>query len=511
MGGMGVELRMARLTEVVEQNILDLLGPQGWAGRIIENNQQGEYIVVEARKGDTIKKVALLYTPSTDRAHLQTLADTVDAVHTNGIGFQVQRYDLPNGKSMTSVNDFGGVLVEWNKELAPQVQGRPIRRRPTRLQRLVAEDPYTAVWTRLEQFASVNVASNLIARRIQDAGEEPTPERVTAKAQGLAFSVRNAVDYLRSTPQESLTKRIISSYYGCLSLASAEMLAAPSGPASLDDLEGFTKNGHGLFTLNITPGNLGALGVGVLATGFFRHYAAFLGADVSTFPRERAKTPEQVAARPPRTYCTLGDLLAAIPEVGDLVSSATGEKLRWLTPTPEPRTERSGFSAMGVRGSSYIRLLDRSGQVTLADIGLEGWPMAELTQMDASEPELASFGLSQDALMFRCRVDHPEEKYYWGVLPTHQSAFMGNPALILSPLLGLNTYRSLAFVTLYALSIAARYMPNTWRRVEGGDQDHYLAVVKTLLSVYERHLPQEFLEQIMDERISAVQPGSMFG
>lgn len=509
MGGMGVEARMAILADTVERDILDLLRYQGWAGRIVQNNECGEYVVVEAQKGDLIKKVALLYSPSTDATHLRALAEAVDAVHTNGRGLAGQRYDLIPGRSMTPVNDFGSTLMGWNKEIVPQVQGRPIRRRPMRQRRLVAEDPYAAVWMRLEQFSSVNVASNLIAQRIRDAGEEPIADRVTAKAQGLAFSVRNAVDYLRSTPQESLTKRIISAYYGCMSLASAEMLAAPTGPASLDDLEGFTKNGHGLFTLNTTPGDFGALGVGVLASGFFRHYANFLGADTSTFPRDRAKTPEQVVARPPRTYCTLGDLLAAIPEVGDLVVSATGAKLRWVTPIPAPRTQMSGFLAMNVQGSSYLWLLDRSGQVTPEDIAQEGWPLAELTRVDAAELKGTRTGLGRGGGAYRCRIDHPDANFYWEVVPTHGSAFMDGTALILPPLLGLNTYRSLAFVTLYALSIAVRYMPNTWRRVEGGDQDHYLAVLKTLLSVYERHLPQEFLEEILDERISAVQPGSM--
>ncbi|MBD8902437.1 hypothetical protein MBTS_09355 [Methylobacterium bullatum] len=510
MGGAGVEARMAILADTVERNILDLLRSQGWTGRIAENNLYAEYIVVEAQKGDLTKKVALLYSASTDAGHLRALAETVDAVHTNEHSFGVRRYDLATGRSMTSVNDFGTTLVGWNKQMAPQVQGRPIRRRPTKQRRLVAEDPYAAVWTRLEQFSSVNVASKLIAQRIREAGKEPVADTVTAKAEGLAFSVRNAVDYLRSTPQESLTKRIISAYYGCMSLASAEMLAAPAGPASLDDLESFTKNGHGLFTLNTTPGDFGALGVGVLASGFFMHYANFLGADTSTFPGDRAKSPEQVAARPLRTFCTLGDLLAAVPEVGDLVASATGAKLRWVAPIPAPRTQMSGFSAMNVQGSSYLWLLDRSGQITPEDIVQEGWPIAELARVDASDPEFVRTGLGRGGGIYRCRVDHPDASYYSDVVPIHRSAFMDGTALILPPLLGLNTYRSLAFVTLYALSIAARYMPNTWRRVEGGDQDHNLAVVKTLLSVYERHLPQEFLEEIIDERISAVQPGSLY-
>lgn len=510
MGGFGVEARMKILEETVERDILDALNHQGWSGRIAERNEAGEYIVVEASKGGALKKVALLYTPSMDRAHLQRLDATVDAIHTNEVSFFIQRHDLGIGKQVTSVNGFGQNLVGWNKELAPEVTGRPVRRRPTKYRRIVAENPQAAVWTRLEQFSSVNVAYNLIERRFRVEGTKSSHDTVESKAQGVAFSIRNAVDYLQSTPQESLTKRIIGSYYGCLSLASAEMLAAPTGPASLDELEGFTKFGHGLYSLNTTPGDLGALGVGVLNKGFFRHYADFLGVDGSAFPESRPKNAAQVVARPSRTHCTLGDLLASIPELGDLVAAATGEKLRWLKPVSEPASPMGGFSALSVQGSSYIRLLDRSGQITTDDIAIEEWPITELALMDDPIEAMAKFGLSPEGRMFRCRVDHGEAGPWREVLPIHQSAFMDGPALVLSPLLGLNTYRSLAFVTLYALSIAARYMPNTWRRVEGGDQDHYLAVVKTLLAVYERHLPQEFLEQIIDERISAVQPGSMY-
>jgi hypothetical protein len=52
-----------------------------------------------------------------------------------------------------------------------------------------------------------------------------------------------------------------------------------------------------------------------------------------------------------------------------------------------------------------------------------------------------------------------------------------------------------------------RYMPSSWRRVEGGDWDEHLALIKNALGVFERLLPEEFLESIIGERISANQPG----
>ena len=64
---------------------------------------------------------------------------------------------------------------------------------------------------------------------------------------------------------------------------------------------------------------------------------------------------------------------------------------------------------------------------------------------------------------------------------------------------GLHEYRTIAVVTLYALSIMARYMPGAWHRIEGGDQDHYLALVQESLAVWERLLPEHFLESIEGE------------
>ena len=62
-------------------------------------------------------------------------------------------------------------------------------------------------------------------------------------------------------------------------------------------------------------------------------------------------------------------------------------------------------------------------------------------------------------------------------------------------------------VTLYALSILVRYMPSAWRRVEGGDWDEHLSLVKSAIGVFERLLPEQFLESIIGERIHARQPG----
>ena len=93
------------------------------------------------------------------------------------------------------------------------------------------------------------------------------------------------------------------------------------------------------------------------------------------------------------------------------------------------------------------------------------------------------------------------------MIPTHTSPFRSGPTLLLPTVGGIREYRTIAAATLYALSILARYMPSAWRRIEGGDEDQYLALVKTSLVVLERLLPEHFLESIAGESVRTAQPG----
>ena len=98
-----------------------------------------------------------------------------------------------------------------------------------------------------------------------------------------------------------------------------------------------------------------------------------------------------------------------------------------------------------------------------------------------------------------------------GALPTFTSPFVNSVGLLLFPTVGgLREYRTIAVMTLYALSIMVRYLPSAWRRIEGGDEDQYLALVRASLAVWERVLPEHFLESIAWERVRTGQPGTFF-
>lgn len=390
------------------------------------------------------------------------------------------------------------ILVEWNKQLAPEVTPSTQRTRTKTIRRITAERPADGIWAHLNQLASIKLSEKLVRRRALEEAIALTDEQIESKAAGLAFTIRNATDYFRGTPNESMNKRILSLYYGSLALAFAEMLASPNGPADLDEVEGMTKQGHGLFTVPSITNDFGGLNVGVLATGFFPNWATFLGHHTSNYPKSKPKSPSDLEKLPQTSVTTIGGLLSALPELGGLFREVYELEPSWITPIYDMDSNHSRSNQEV--DSSYILFIDRSGRFTSDRLRQTQWPITEVTSVENND--------GGGGIFYRGRVDHSGYKYWHQVLPLHNSSFVESGSLIFPVLGGVFEYRALSLTILYALSILVRYMPSAWRRVEGGDWDQHLALVKMTLDVLERQIPQEFLESITGEKVYSKLPGS---
>jgi len=470
---------------------------------VSSENASGEYLIVEAKRAEITRRVALLYTSATDNSHYKALDALVDHIFTNGALYRIESFAQGIAKPVMPIGDFFPVLVAWNKELAPDTRKRLPPARPRRVREITAEDPLAGIWSRLDQFASVRLAEKLITRRATEESVALKPDAVRKKAEGVAFAMRNASDYFRGLPFESLNRRIVTLYYGSMALAFSEMLASPQGPADLDEVEGMTKYGHGLYVLRSGTGDFGGLNVGVIASGFFPRWAAFLGHDISAYPKEKAKSHSDLEKKPAGTVTTLRELLGTLPELGDLFLEVFQSAPSWIAPIymPEENTTGRNLGHMAKTESTYIRLIDGSGRMSEAQIRAVDWPMTEITSVSAG---------TEDGSAYRARVDHAGRQYWYEVLPVHHSPFKKGATLILPVIGGMSEFRTIAMITLYALSILVRYMPSSWRRVEGGDWDEHLSLVKNSLRVFERVIPEQFLESIVGEQIYASQPGKFF-
>jgi len=505
MGGTGVELRMQILRDAADQQILKPLRSHGWEASVITENTSGEYIVIEANRSNAVHKIALLYSSATSNGHYKDLDRVVEHIFTNGELYRIESYAYGINAKVTPIDDFFPLLVQWNKGIAPP--GEPARKAPSRprnraIRHITAETPIDGIWARLDQFASRQLAEKLVLRRAQEESIVLNPSAVQSKASGVAYAIRNASDYFRSLPFESLNKRTLSLYYGVLALAFAEMLASPRGPTDLDEVEGMTKQGHGLYTVPSVAGDLGGINVGVLASGFFPRWVTFLGHDTAKFPKAKPKTPSDIEKLAPGTASTFGALLASIPELGDLFLEVFDLPPSWVVPEfgfDVNSGHYGGKRRASEPDSTYIQLIDPSKRITDETVRAAGWPIAEVTAVPEDEHGRA----------FQVRVDHAGYTYWHEALPIHHSPFDQRPTLIVPVLAGISEYRAIATSILYTLSILVRYMPSVWRRVEGGDWDQHLAMIKAAVAAFERVLPEEFLESIIGERINARQPGTL--
>lgn len=497
--------RLEILRREVIQAVLKPLRSHGWEASVAREIDHGSYININASKGAHSTRFSILYSSSEiDNAEYRRLSTEVDHIFFQGQPYRLDSFAQGVNVPVEPLAAFFPFLVKLNKAVEPDRSPSINPRRPMTTRRLISENPLDTVIARLQQFTSVSLAHKLIERRCVAENYQLPPKIIDSKATGVAYSMRSALDYLTVRPTEQLNRRILGLYYGVMAFAQAEMLAAPKGPSDLDEIEGMTKQGHGLYALPGPQGGFADLHVGVLATGFLPRWLSFLSHDTEDFPNKKPRSINDLEKLPPTMFCTLSDLFGSMPEIDDLFAEVFGEAPRWISVAFDSDTNRGTptWPPVTVKAeSTYGLFADRTGKIALDDIANAGWPIAELHLVNDAK---------QAGSTFRGRVDHVGQDIWWNVLPTYASPFGKNSTLLLPTLGNMRDYRLIAATTLYALSIMVRYMPSAWRRIEGGDEDQYYALVRAALTVWERLLPEQFLASIADEVIHAAQPGSWF-
>ena len=496
--------RLGNLRREVEQSVLKPFRSHGWLADIVCEVDRHDCIEVAAERGAVLSRIAVLYSSSgISNASYRELSNRVDRIFFCGQPYMLDSFARGVSVPVEPLGDFFLYLVDLNKQVEPDRSPRAIPRRTTTVRRITAENPLEAVIARLRQFTSKKLAVKLVGRRAEIEGIILPPEAIATKATGIAYLMRGALDYIISTPRDALNRRVLGLYYGTMALAQAEMLASPSGSIDLDEVEGMTSHGHGLYAMSAPDNGFEDFCVGVLANGFLPHWMNLLGHDTSDYPRRRPRSAGELEAVPTGMVCSLQDLFASMPEIDDLFAEVFGGPPGWITVAydQEANARRPLLNATARKtNSTYGLFLDRSGKVPADSLKNAGWPLAEIRQ---------ETGDDGTGTVFRARVDHAGHDLWWTVLPTHSSPFRNSPTLLFPTVGGLREYRVIAAVTLYALSIMARYMPSAWRRVEGGDEDQYLALVQESLAVWERLLPEHFLQSIAGETVHTAQPGSL--
>ncbi len=496
--------RLKILKREIEQQIVKPLHSHGWNASIIAEHDRFSSVELEATKNEITSRFAFIYSTATDKNHYKQLANNNECIFYSGQAYKIEDYARDIDVPILPMGDFFLILVKLNKQIEPDQSPSSARIKAKKnIKRLTDENPQQAILLRLEQFKSIKQCERLILRRYESQGLEISKDLLLQKSEGVAYSIRSALDYFHNNSTASLNRRILGLYYGAMSFAFAEMLASPHGPNDLDEVEGITKQGHGLYTVLGAGHTIADLHVGVLATGFLPRWLSFLGHDIENFPRKKARSLSDFDQLPTQSFCTFGHLLGSFQELEDLYHEVFDTEPSWVIPVHSTFENRqpSLNASNETPESTYCKFIDYSGKIQAKRLVESGLPIAEITSIEKEKWEHKGHA-------YRVRVDHQNYKYWHDVIPTHNSPINHRSTVLLPTMGGLSEYRVLATAALYVLSIAVRYMPSVWRQVEGGETDEYLAIIKSAVTVWERVLPHQFLESIADETVRASQPGS---
>ncbi|MFC6635590.1 YaaC family protein [Microbulbifer taiwanensis] len=500
----GKETRLGILEVNAKRDIIEPFEKHNWECSIDGQFPNGEYIVIKLKKSNAEFKIGLLYSCATANGIYKVLDNIVDLIVINGSFYHLESYAYGIETEVIEKSSIQSYIIKWNSLVSngkvstggpekPKIKPREFA------SYIQSENPIKQIWSRIKQFKTKGLSKKLVVERYVSMGLSYSNEIAEAKAEGLAFCIQNGCDYFEAASEQKLNQRIVSLYYGGIAFASAEMLASPEGPASLDEVENMTKYGHGLYTFDSVDDNSfeGFL-VGVLSNGFFKKWVEFLGADVSSFPAKKPKKPADIDLSKSEVT-TLIELFSRIPELEDLFLLVTNSPPNWLTFNHDSEANGSfGFNQPRLR-ETYVTINDISCSKSKEDIAALSLPIDQIEYQVSEYP----------GLHFKALVKHPEEEYWHGAIKQHRSPYTSSSVII--PVFGsVGEYRAICVALLYSLSILVRYRPSIWREVVSGKHENYFVLIEEFLDVYERLAPQEFFENLLSKQVHVTQSGSLF-
>ena len=185
----------------------------GWLVDSVNEIDRGSYIEIHAAKGGVTTRMAVLYSSSEiSNTECRELSERVDHIFFSGQPYRLDSFAKGVSVPVEPLGDFFPFLVELNKQVEPARSAPIVARKTPAVRRLTAENPHDAVMARLQRFTSVTIAKELVERRVGSEGYSISREITDSKATGIAYLMRSAPDYLKSTSSDKLNRA------GCQSL-----------------------------------------------------------------------------------------------------------------------------------------------------------------------------------------------------------------------------------------------------------------------------------------------------
>jgi hypothetical protein len=313
-------------------------------------------------------------------------------------------------------------------------------------------------------------------------------------AEAIGDCVRQARALFRSAHDSPLLTRPILLYYGMVSLSKLFLLLDADHPLSMEEIESYEKDGHGLRLTDSEASTDYALEESVV------HFPTNNRKGGITTPRGMfLQLADRVSpgAADAWIHHTLkfGDLLGYVPQLDDLVRDLLKTHRGYLGTFPDMRwAANEGHQILLLRyfsPESEPRNLDEAVD-RLAWISQSDYPV-EADPIDNVGTHLGGYGI-------RYRETLP--------LPMATREEFAAVARVYPPAIHGVRFESLLaeYVLLYALSIVARYKPHRWARILEGRESPLLPILERLMWVGERWWPNLVLNRLTGQEVCFTQP-----
>ncbi len=354
------------------------------------------------------------------------------------------------------------------------------------IERVYSEMPIRDIWNRLTFLESSEGSKRLLERRIKNEDiSSYSKEIVAKKADGISFCIRSAREYFSASSEANITPIPLKYYYGTLALIEASLIANVGNEYTLEEIQNFTAEGHGLFTFSSDKEEFPASEkVGIWKQGFFRKFSEIaLGVDLSSwvFSKNKPKRLSDVDKGDLTKLISFTDLIARIPET-------KGQYIETFQEHPEYISY--DFNKGNSNGEGYITIrVSRNSTLLNSD---------KIKHILGQDLESTYGKLDQWLYPGEIGFTISVAKELVSNFRTYNSPLA--PRCFIKPLWNFEGGNLIAFhlMLLYMLSIWVRYQPALWREIMEGKYQLYRPLILNYLITVERIVPNLVLDHLFD-------------
>ncbi len=373
---------------------------------------------------------------------------------------------------------------------------------------IVSENPINEIWFYLSRWESIEQAKLLISEKARLAKKTISEEVLIEKSKGLAYCLRNARDYLHSPTQE-LSKKLLSSYYGFMSIIGAILISNPESDYDLEKFESATKMGHGIGNIDSNESFPMAQKVFITTDGLFVRYLKSVGIDAGQFSvSNRYRKFSDIEENNLNKFFSLDSLLSRIPELRELYYDITDKppmSIQVFNSIDANNPDHDFEADPEVKFKGKRRKSDGSWISLYSEFPIDQNYIEKILEIPLIEVKIFEDEVYKEKGWIGL---FKHETEYWNEsMKVYKSPLTASSWI--KPLLDeKEDFEILHYLLLYSLSIIVRYRPKLWREITEGSKDNYLSIVRHYSGIFDRVIPEFALKSISWREFNIEQPGS---